>query len=91
MNIEANTQMRTLKILEIMCIVQPQEVIVYYILSYLELAMLLHTSLKVSSQLTIDEQGRHPLQWLSHGQRIYVPINRLHSMLKDETEMKCIN
>lgn len=58
MNIEANTQMRTLKTLE---------VIVYYILSYLELAMLLHTSLKVGSQLTIDEQGRRPLQWLSHG------------------------
>lgn len=67
MNIEANTQMRTLKPLKIMCIVQPQEVIVYCILSYLELARLLHTSLKVGSQLTIDEQGRRPLQWLSHG------------------------
>ena len=67
MNIEANTQMRTLKILEIRCIVQPQEVIVYYILSYLELAMLRHISLKVGRQLTIDEQGRRPLQWLGHG------------------------
>lgn len=70
MNDEANIvcfKMLALKTLETVCIGQPQDVIVYYILSYLELAVLLHTSLKVCSQLTVDEQGRHPLQWLSHG------------------------
>ena len=67
MNDEANTQMLAFKTLETVCIGQPQDVIVYYILSYLELAVLLHTILKVCSQLTIDEQVKHPLQLLSHG------------------------
>lgn len=45
MNDETNTQMLALKTLETVCIGQPRDVIVYYILSYLELAVLLHTSL----------------------------------------------
>lgn len=64
MNTEANTHMRAP---ETMCIVQPQDVIVYYILPYFELVMSFHTSLKVCSQLTVDEHGRHSLQWLCHG------------------------